>query len=239
MCIGRRPPAPLPPLRPPRTTRCPTPGRTLRHTQQHGTQAAPPPAADANDPGPPTLKRGNVADASREKSAPVPAQTAPPASVSAPPPRLQRSRQITRRPRPLASRPWRPTRMTGSIGSFGGTIPVTRGDDLIRKAADTALDFTEKLPNYLCQELMSRYESTTKPCQLARARCGRHGSGVSGPKRGLPQGHAERPADQQEAGRTRRRVVHRRIRHRADRSVCARRQRPNSITSAIRAWRGC
>ncbi len=46
-------------------------------TQQHGTQAAPPPAkSSADDPGPPTLKRGNVSDASREKSAPVPAQTA-------------------------------------------------------------------------------------------------------------------------------------------------------------------
>ena len=40
---------------------------------------------------------------------------------------------------------------------------MMRGDDLIRKAADTALDFTEKLPNYVCQELMSRYESTTRP----------------------------------------------------------------------------
>jgi hypothetical protein len=50
-----------------------------------------------------------------------------------------------------------------SIGSLGEMIPTTRGDDLIRKAADTALDFTEKLPNYVCQELMSRYESTTKP----------------------------------------------------------------------------
>ena len=44
-------------------------------------------------------------------------------------------------------------------------------------------------------------------------------STVSGTKRGLPQGHAERPAGQQEAGRAGRRLVHRRIRHRADQSL--------------------
>jgi hypothetical protein len=132
-------------------------------TQQHGTQAAPPPATDANDPGPPTLKRGNVADASREKSAPVPAQTAPPASVSAPPAMAPTLSANNAPPTPTRIPTMAPDEDDRSIGSLGGTIPLARGDDLIRKAADTALDFTEKLPNYLCQELMSRYESTTKP----------------------------------------------------------------------------
>src|ERR1700693_4693035 len=45
-------------------------------SQQHGTETAPPPAKhDSDDPGPPTLQRGAAADPSREKSAPVPAQT--------------------------------------------------------------------------------------------------------------------------------------------------------------------
>jgi hypothetical protein len=42
-------------------------------------------------------------------------------------------------------------------------IPVQRGDDLIRRAADTALDLTETLPNYVVQESMSRFQSTSKP----------------------------------------------------------------------------
>lgn len=43
--------------------------------------------------------------------------------------------------------------------------PVRRpvGDPLIAKATEAALDFTEGLPNYVCQELMARYQSTTRP----------------------------------------------------------------------------
>ena len=37
------------------------------------------------------------------------------------------------------------------------------GDPLIVKATEAALDFTEGLPNYVCQEMMARYESTTHP----------------------------------------------------------------------------
>jgi hypothetical protein len=139
-------------------------------TQQHGTQAAPPAATDTNDPGPPTLKRGNVSDASREKSAPVPAQTAAPAAAptlsptNAPPAAAPTLSATNAPPAPTRIPTVAPDEDDrASIGSLGGTIPMTRGDDLIRKAADTALDFTEKLPNYVCQELMSRYESTTKP----------------------------------------------------------------------------
>jgi hypothetical protein len=36
-------------------------------------------------------------------------------------------------------------------------------DPLIQKASDAALDFTETLPNYVVQEVASRYESTTSP----------------------------------------------------------------------------
>jgi hypothetical protein len=45
-------------------------------------------------------------------------------------------------------------------------IPVVRrpaGDDLIRKATDAALDFTEGLPAYVCQEMVTRYQSETNP----------------------------------------------------------------------------
>jgi hypothetical protein len=36
-------------------------------------------------------------------------------------------------------------------------------DPLVAKAADAALAFTETLPNYVCQEVASRYESQTSP----------------------------------------------------------------------------
>jgi hypothetical protein len=48
----------------------------------------------------------------------------------------------------------------------GDEDPVVRrpaGDPLIAKATEAALDFTEGLPNYVCQEIMARYESTTHP----------------------------------------------------------------------------
>ena len=46
------------------------------------------------------------------------------------------------------------------------TIPrssASQTDDLIRKATDAALDFTQGLPNYVCQELMARYQSDSNP----------------------------------------------------------------------------
>jgi hypothetical protein len=135
-------------------------------TQQHGTEAAPPPAKrDSDDPGPPTLQRGAAADPTREKSAPLPAQAV----------------GQTDRPTLSAANGQAPERLpqyiprddggnSGSIGSTSGNNgsdaiegSLRHQDDLIRKAADTALDFTETLPNYVCQELMSRYQSEGRP----------------------------------------------------------------------------
>lgn len=124
-------------------------------SQQHGTQAAPPPANhDSDDPGPPKLQRGQVADPTREKSAPVPDQ---PAGQSGRPTLSAANGQIPDRlpqyvPKDDGS---------GSNDAIGGSLQ--HQDDLIRKAADTALDFTGTLPNYVCQELMSRYESQSRP----------------------------------------------------------------------------
>jgi hypothetical protein len=55
---------------------------------------------------------------------------------------------------------------TDSIPSGGDPdLSVSRpnGDDLIRKATDAAFDFTQNLPNYVCLELINRYESDSKP----------------------------------------------------------------------------
>jgi hypothetical protein len=49
-------------------------------------------------------------------------------------------------------------------GSEDEPLPrITPMDELIRKASDAALDFTEKLPDYVCQEMMSRYQSASHP----------------------------------------------------------------------------
>jgi hypothetical protein len=59
---------------------------------------------------------------------------------------------------------------TNSLGNpsvlHGDEDPVVRrlaGDPLIAKTMEAALDFTEGLPNYVCQEMMARYQSSTRP----------------------------------------------------------------------------
>jgi hypothetical protein len=122
------------------------------------TEMAPPPAKpDPDDPGRPKLVRGKPADAEREVSAPVPQQaaTAQPAGSGAgtmtPPPAGQ-----------TAGRPYgAPTILRGDDDMPIPPPPV--GDPLIRKAAEAAMDFTESLPDYVCQELMARYQSMATP----------------------------------------------------------------------------
>jgi hypothetical protein len=57
------------------------------------------------------------------------------------------------------------------------TMRRGQGDDLIRKATDAALDFTETLPAYVCQELMTRYRGEGKPVRW-QARRGDHEPGL-------------------------------------------------------------
>lgn len=106
--------------------------------------SAPPPKPDADDPGPPTLRHGQPNDVNREHAAPLP--DIPPTGPVNPP--------------QLAS-------------NGGGGIPPgyrsdddapivqRRGDDLVRRATDAAMDFTESLPNYVCRENIGRYQSET------------------------------------------------------------------------------
>lgn len=118
-------------------------------TREAATEKAPPPSKDASDPGPPRLRRGQVADPKREHAADPPPQTAA-VTEKAPPPVAERPAE--------APPPRRPA-------SDDGFIPIVQrpDDPLIRKAADAALDFTETLPNYVCQEMMSRFQSETHP----------------------------------------------------------------------------
>ena len=117
------------------------------------TEIAPPPAApDPDDPGRPKLIRGRASDPTREHAASVPDQpanapaAAPVTTASVnPPPEIRNG--------------------TPSILRGDEDAPVRRpvGDPLINKATEAALDFTEGLPNYVCQEMMARYQSIQRP----------------------------------------------------------------------------
>src|ERR1017187_1983145 len=122
------------------------------------TVVSPPPAKpDADDPGPPQLRRGRPADPSRERAQAVPDQppAQPPATVAAariPPPAPPPSRPAAPPPQPSIMR-------NDEDLSFG----AAQQDPLIRKAANAALDFTETLPNYVCQEMVARFQSEVSP----------------------------------------------------------------------------
>jgi len=120
------------------------------------THVEPPPKPAGDDPGPPVLHRGKPADASREHAAEPPAEAAPstaaPAAAPAPAPRTEAAENVT--PPPAY-------READEV-----PVPESRpqpGDDLVRKAAAAAFDFTEGLPNYVCQEQIARYASDTRP----------------------------------------------------------------------------
>lgn len=89
---------------------------------------------DEDDPGRPVLRRGGPA----AQRAPAPAAPVETASAKAPAPPVLRD------------------------GEDHTSIPVVRrgqGDDVIRKATDAALEFTETLPAYVCQEMVARFQS--------------------------------------------------------------------------------
>jgi hypothetical protein len=121
------------------------------------TEVAPPPAPpDPDDPGRPVLVRGRAANPSREHAAAVPDD--PPSSSQS----AGSAAPVTE------ARNTPPAPYNGGTPSIlrGDEEPVVRrpvGDPLIEKATEAALDFTEGLPNYVCQEMMARYQSTTRP----------------------------------------------------------------------------
>lgn len=106
---------------------------------------APSKAPDPDDPGRPVLVRGKPADASREHA---------PDLADEPPPVLRADADGKT---PSIDQP------RNDDDTLRGSIPRTSGDDTIRKATDAALDFTETLPNYVCQEMMARYQSDSNP----------------------------------------------------------------------------
>jgi hypothetical protein len=134
------------------------PGESGPVAAAKATEMTPPPAKPApDDPGPPKLQRGKPADPAREHApappADAPAASAAPAPVAAnlPPP----------------SETAAPRQPSIARGDEDAAPSFLRSDDpLIRKAANAALDFTETLPNYVCQEMMARFQSETTPASF-------------------------------------------------------------------------
>jgi hypothetical protein len=114
----------------------------------------------ADDPGPPKLKRGGAADPSRERAAPVAqqetARVEPPAT----------SVPAVRGTAPPATAPTTIIRGDNDDDPSPIRASLPRDEPLIRRAADTALEFTETLPSYVCTEMIARYQSETRPANF-------------------------------------------------------------------------
>lgn len=130
---------------------------TWKDVPKEAPQAAkgptPPPAAprDLSDPGPPELKRGKPAarpETATPEPEPTPAAPVQTASNSVPLPAVNLPPSVL----PRSERP-----------EDQVARPVRHEDALIQKAAEAALEFTETLPNYVCQEMMARSMSETQP----------------------------------------------------------------------------
>ena len=135
------------------------PGQSGPVAAEHATEMKPPPAKpDPNDSGPPKLQRGKPADSAREH-APAPPPDAPaatPVAANPPPPVVAPPSETAASRQPSIAR-----------GDEDAAPSFLRSDDpLIRKAANAALDFTETLPSYVCQEMMARFQSETHPASF-------------------------------------------------------------------------
>jgi hypothetical protein len=104
------------------------------------------PAAD--DPGPPKLKRGGVADPTRERAQDVPEQTASNRIPTTAEPGVER---VTDGSRPSVIR--------GDADEDTVRSVPRKDEPLIRRAADAAMEFTETLPSYVCNEMVTRTQS--------------------------------------------------------------------------------
>ena len=152
---------------------------------EHGTAKPAPPAAadapgaasrDAEDPGPPKLKRGGVANTAREKAPAVPEQAAADRLPATSDPGVERVGVDAQAPSganrmPAASEPGvervtdgsRPTVIRGDADEDSVRVVKPKDEPLIRRAADAAMEFTETLPRYVCTELVTRSQSEGSP----------------------------------------------------------------------------
>lgn len=115
---------------------------------RNATTVAPPPVPrEADDPGPPVLRR----------DAPARVDTTPPAGASRPSIKAEDSNGVTRPPAP-------PTVGNGGSRDSVSSRPAPEsrpGDPVINSARDAAFEFTDTLPNYVVKQFTTRYESDT------------------------------------------------------------------------------
>jgi hypothetical protein len=106
---------------------------------------------DVDDPGPPKLQRGK------------PASRPPTPTPSAKPEEPQQVASAPVVEAPAVPLPSVVAPSATTVERIDGEIPQRKEDALIRKAQDTALEFTETLPNYICKEVIARFQSETNP----------------------------------------------------------------------------
>ena len=117
------------------------------------TQMRPPdPKPDADDPGRPVLKHG--APAPRRQTAPEPEVTASATPNPVPPPPVTSARVAP------ASAPVAPATIAPAQAAPVASQPIPLGDDpVITKTREAAFAYSETLPNYLVQQMTTRYQS--------------------------------------------------------------------------------
>ena len=103
----------------------------------------PPTAPDPDDDGPPALRRGKPAPGARKASQESAPEPQPAVAAVAP--------SETRDPAAPA------------VPAEPPAPALTKEEAFIEKSRDTALDFTEKLPNYICQQMTTRYQGEGRP----------------------------------------------------------------------------
>jgi hypothetical protein len=132
--------------------------------KQSADSASPPAKPDPSDPGPPVLRRGKPESESREKAAPLPPGATPNAPYSPDPEIFREPPQPTAPSTPIQTADSGKPVSDPSILRNPGEVQIQQqGDPLIRKATESSMDFIESLPDYICQELMARYQSETSP----------------------------------------------------------------------------
>ncbi|MBV9744756.1 MAG: hypothetical protein JO099_13425 [Acidobacteriia bacterium] len=158
---------------------------TLRHGKPSSVTAPPPVQASAPPPPPPPAQPTLVAQSSpapkpaaqpKEVATNLPPNTVPlPSSTVALPPTGTGVQQPSASSAPVPnlvglppetlSRPRSSAATNGQPDDSDDQRPLgsRQEDPLVRRASDAALEFTETLPNYVCQEVVSRYESTSRP----------------------------------------------------------------------------
>lgn len=114
---------------------------------------------EPDDPGPPTLKRGKPA----EKKAP-----AKPAAKQPKPPTAPAASGTAAPAAPAAESAVPPKSASPASSDRGAaqpvaTVPVDPKNELLNRARDATYSFTEKLPNYYCQQFTTRFFSNTNP----------------------------------------------------------------------------